>query len=349
MVKYKFEYESKCYEECPIGTYNNSNFCEKCHLDCRTCDRKYEINNTNCKSCSSSDKYLYLGNCVTNCSNGFYYDEKDPFIKLCKCELNKCFNCSRESLRNNLCLSCNKNFHQKYNDSNNRYSFIDCYQSPKGYYLNSDLFYELCYLSCEECNKSGNDIFHNCVKCKSDYNLEIIFGDYKNCYNNCTNYHYFDKSQNKTFCTEVEICPEKYSKLIPNKRECVSNCSEDKDYKYEFRKQCYSSCPLNSTERNINNDIDIFSLDRRFFCEPICGEEEPFEMINTQECVKNCDYKDLMDKTCILNFKGDKKTENEEEEDGKDKVYGIILEGVETSITSGNYNTSDLENGKNDI
>ena len=63
---------------------------------------------------------------------------------------------------------------------------------------------------------------------------------------------------------------------------------------------------MNSTEKNINNDIDIFSLDRRFFCEPICGEEEPFEMINTQECVKNCDYKDLMDKTCILHFKDDK-------------------------------------------
>ena len=32
------------------------------------------LNNTKCKSCSSLDKFLYLRNCVNNCSNGFYYD-----------------------------------------------------------------------------------------------------------------------------------------------------------------------------------------------------------------------------------------------------------------------------------
>ena len=52
------------------------NLCEKCHEDCKKCDGPYTIDNTNCLSCSSKDKYLYFGNCIDDCLRGdFYYNE----------------------------------------------------------------------------------------------------------------------------------------------------------------------------------------------------------------------------------------------------------------------------------
>ena len=85
-INYKYDYLSKCYPNCPEGTYNDSFICKDCHPDCKTCDKKEEINNSNCKSCLSSDKYLKFGNCVDECINGYYPDENDPSIKLCKCD-----------------------------------------------------------------------------------------------------------------------------------------------------------------------------------------------------------------------------------------------------------------------
>ena len=109
-INYKYDYLSKCYEFCPEGTYNDSYVCKDCHPDCKTCDEKEDINSSNCKSCLSKDKYLKFGNCVDECINGYYPDENDPLINLCKCDLKKCFKCSKESLENNLCLTCNDGY-----------------------------------------------------------------------------------------------------------------------------------------------------------------------------------------------------------------------------------------------
>ena len=134
----KYNYNNKCFPTCPNGTYNDSYLCNDCHSDCKTCEKSYDSNNTNCKSCINPNKYLKFGNCVFNCANGFYYDENDRSIKICKCDLKKCFKCSEESLKYNLCLSCNDDYYPKYNDKNNNNSFIDCYQSPEGYYLDKN-------------------------------------------------------------------------------------------------------------------------------------------------------------------------------------------------------------------
>ena len=64
---FKYEYNFKCYSSCLDGTYNNNYICEKCHEDCKKCDGPYTIDNTNCLSCSSKDKYLYFGNCIDDC------------------------------------------------------------------------------------------------------------------------------------------------------------------------------------------------------------------------------------------------------------------------------------------
>ena len=194
---------------------------------------------------------------------------------------------------------------------------------------------------------------HNCKECKIGYEFEIHFYIYKNFYKNCSFYHYYDSDI--SYCTKNYECPNDFNKLVKDKNECISNCMNDNDYKYEFRKKCFKECPINSTNRENNTELDIFSLDKRYFCKPICTQENPFEMILTQECVKNCPVKSLIDKSCILNFKSskdEKQEKNREKEDEKEeiiKAMDTMLQNVETGFTSEDYDTSGLENGNNDI
>ena len=61
LTKYQFEYEYRCYSSCFIDTYNNNNYkSEKCHPDCEECDKANTTFSANCKTCKSSDKYLYF-------------------------------------------------------------------------------------------------------------------------------------------------------------------------------------------------------------------------------------------------------------------------------------------------
>ena len=328
---YIYEYQSECYEICPNGTYNNNYICENCHPDCKTCESPPTIDNTNCKSCYSN-KYLQFGNCIDNCSIGYYIDINDPLNKICECNLEKCSTCSRESLKFNLCLECNEGYYQIYNDSRNNNSFINCYQTPDGYYLDiNEKLYKECYKSCKICNISGNEEYHNCIQCNNDYNNEFKFNNFKNCYKNCSNYYYFDN--NKYYCTENLECPQNFNKLIENKKECVNKCDDDEIYKYEFRNKCYQDCPEGSIKPENNSAKNIY------YCEANCSLNEPFEIVSTQECVSICTIEDIYQNLCILNYNITSKVYSED----------MILKSIELIFTSEGYNTSKLECGEDDI
>ena len=321
----KYLYLSKCYKTCPDGTYPISYNCNNCHPDCKKCDGPAETDNTNCKSCKSQYKYLKYGNCVYNCINGFYNDENDNSIKICKCDLIKCFKCSKESLNQNLCLTCNEGYYPKENDNNNIDSFIDCYNNPQGYYLDNNdgnPIYKLCYETCSKCDIGGSITYHNCAECKPDFYFELILNNgFKNCYKKCPYYFYHDKNVDKYYCTEFEECPEQYSKLIFNKNECINKCEEDEEYKYEFRKRCYKECPEDSYANN-----------NTFYCNLICPEERPFELVSLQICVKYCSIKDLLIEECILNYQSE----------DENKLHDIMIDNINHDFISEDYNISHL-------
>ena len=91
-----------------------------------------------------------------------------------------------------------------------------------------------------------------------------------------------------------------------------------------LKKRCYEKC-LEGSIKIVNNTVI-----NDYFCKPICTEENPFEYIYTQECVKNCPIKDMKQNTCIQNYKKDKKEEESEsdkenqeenkEEDTKERI-----------------------------
>ena len=352
-----FDYNHVCYSDCPKRTYNkiNTTLCEdlncsyynfeqtecidkipdgfflndsilktidKCHSDCKTCNQKESENNTNCNSCNS-EKFLYFGNCLSECKNEYYLDAFDNSIKICKCENIKCFNCSLESLNYDLCISCNDNYYPKYNDSSNVYPYINCYQNLDGYYLDTnDNYYKLCYPSCQTCNETGNENNNNCLKCKENYSFKDYFPADKNCYPECSNYYYFN-NETKYFCTEEKKCPEEYNKLIEAKGRCIDQCSNDNTYRYEFKKKCYSDCPPN-TKKN------------KFYCKIECPIELPYEIVETQECVQNCSDYDIEKKICIVNNENALLKENKEDE---------FLGNIQEKMEDGNYNLTDIENG----
>ena len=256
-INNKYDYLSTCYEACPNGTYEKENYkCEQCHPDCETCEAGPTLNNSNCKSCSSPEKYLNFGNCISECKNGFYFDQNDSTIKICKCDLDKCNICSEESFNMNLCISCNDTYYPKYNDSTNFNSYINCYKDPEGYYLDAiNSIYKPCYLSCKSCNKGGNESENNCKICKDDYNYVLNISDISsfNCYNECNYYYYYSNEYNYNICTVNDICPEEFNKLIREKRKCIDNCFNDDFYKYEYNNTCYENCPTGTICNNTNN------------------------------------------------------------------------------------------------
>ena len=335
LILYQYEYNYKCISSCLIGTYNNNYKCENCHPDCKECEEANTTMNTNCITCIDENKYLYFGNCLEKCprEDSYYYNESLNQT-ICKCELPQCYTCTKESLEKNLCIKCDKGYYPIYDELYTKnLPLLNCSKSPQGFYLDiseqDNHVYKLCYETCKKCNISGNDTRHNCIECKDDYMNETIFDIYKNCY---------------------KSCPNDYDKLIENKSECVSDCIQDDIFQFEFRKKCYSECPLDSIKREEETNINLLNLNFKYFCKPKCSKETPYEMIYTQECVKNCDIKSFQEKTCIINYiDQEKESEETNEKENEIKAHDMILENLEIGFTQSDFNTSDLENGKNDV
>ena len=105
-----------------------------------------------------------------------------------------------------------------------------------------------------------------------------------------------------------------------------------------------NECSSNSIKRDNNDDLFYLSLNKIYFCKPICNEETPFEIILTQECVEKCDYKGIQNKSCILNYKNNNIYDNI-----TIKIYDDLLKNVEDEFTSENYNTTNLEKSNDEI
>ena len=191
--------QKECIEEIPDGYFIENETLKtigKCHFNCKTCYGVENYNNENCKTCYPG-KYLYLRNCVDNCTNGFFTDENNIYLNFCKCDNIKCYYCSVESMKYNICESCNieEGYYPKINDLSNVESFINCYKDLEGYYLDEDEVYKPCYSSCKTCNGFGDENNNNCLKCNYNYTFAEDFNDDKNCYKKCEFYYYFDSDK----------------------------------------------------------------------------------------------------------------------------------------------------------
>ena len=197
--------------------------------------------------------------------------------------------------------------------------------------MDKNNYFKKCYESCDLCEIGGNDTHHNCIKCNTDYFYELNISNYLNCYDKCEFNFYYDEINNKYHCTPDENCVNYYDKKISEKKQCVHDCKDDKDFPFEFQKNCYSSCPVNISE---------ISKDKNY-CEIKCPKDMPYELIETQTCVKKCTIYQLYNELCKINFNNGNIT------DSRDKQEEMV-ENIRNEITNG-IDTSGIDNGKDII
>ena len=179
--------------------------------DCSdVCFKKYiNIDTTNniCVEdlCSNPEnKYIYQSTCYSSCPEGTYE------------------------------LDCEEN-ESGCTDDNNKKQCLDT--KPEGYYLDEEnKIYKKCFERCSKCVQFGDETYNNCLECKDNYVFLKNNMNVNNCYEICSDYHYFDEL-NKFHC--VTTCPDEYNKKIINKTKCIDDCEKDDIYKYEYNNICY--------------------------------------------------------------------------------------------------------------
>ena len=180
-----------------------------------------------------------------------------------KSNISKCASYSIESIINNTCLSCENNYGYYSLEENIDDSYIECIKNPIGYYLDKEnKVYKKCYYLCKTCNISGSDENPNCLEHINIYRSNIIkstnidLEEYITD-NNEINISYRNNI-NSIFIpitNGVEGCYKNNTKLIPMNNICISDCSHDEIYKYEFNNTCYEQCPNNTIKSKKNEFI----------------------------------------------------------------------------------------------
>jgi hypothetical protein len=117
------ENTNECISSFENGFYisnNNTGLVSKCHSKCRTCSKNHTEISTNCDTCLYGNYLLQEGNCVPNCSFGYYQEGNQ-----CKKCYKNCLLCnSKEIMINNqltdislIKISTNENFGNLYDVS----------------------------------------------------------------------------------------------------------------------------------------------------------------------------------------------------------------------------------------
>ena len=155
----------------------------KCHSDCKTCSRKNNELSSNCDSCNNEDLYLLNGNCVNNCSEG-YFPSVSNSVNICQKCYQNCLICSEKENYNDInqiinmnCLKCKRE---------DEYIKIDSNCFPILTYSDEKIIFDITELNTGEIQKT----------CLS-YGKAIIFGEYK-CISKPVNYYYVLNNEENT-------------------------------------------------------------------------------------------------------------------------------------------------------
>ena len=210
---------------CNMGYYLSLNKWEKCPNICQVCKNEnkctsciddYFLYNDHCYQCNVSCKTTSDGCKCDTCEDGYYLNnyqclQCDFFCKTC--------------IQQDLCTQCIPDYYKKEVDHLNSGQSFKCYKDLEKYYLDNDM-YKQCYQSCNLCNIGGNKTFHNCLDCELGLSFELKRNEYINCYEDCSNFYYFDSGDN-FLCTSDKSCPDDYPYLLENKFECIEIILDD--------------------------------------------------------------------------------------------------------------------------
>ena len=210
-------------------------------------------------------------------------------------EIINCSDYSIESILFDSCIKCHEGFYPIFDNKNDTFlkanNFIKCYKDPEKYYLDEDnKIYKKCYKSCFSCSKQGNETNHNCLECLLDFKYYEIIGITKNCYEAPISYKY---NETETITFYKYLNDNIITENILEKNESRERCIDNEKEKYEFQNKCYEECPSYT-------EIDKFNP---YKCNIKCPEEMPYEEVETQKCIKDCDIYSMFINKCKKNNK----------------------------------------------
>ena len=174
-----------------------------------------------------------------------------------KDEYNKCYSYTKESLKMNLCVKCNKDFgfypvnYNNYNIYPNGYK--ECFNEKTkeiNFFFNEEKKeYEPCFETCNTCNNGGNEEINNCTSCDIDSIFKPEDINTTNCVKKCK-YKYYYTSYGQYKCSENIFCPKEAKLYVRNKNKCIENCKFDNTYKYQYNGECLQKCPNGTYDEN---------------------------------------------------------------------------------------------------
>ena len=175
-----------------------------------------------------------------------------------------------------------------------------------------------------------------CTKCNTNYypkeNDLNNLGEYTNCYKQPEGYYLDDNIYKRCYHT-CKICNSEGNHIIHN---CIE-CNENYSFSIKNNNNNYSNCYQNCNYYYFDNE-------NNYHCTMNLSCPKDYSILkNKMECIKY----DILD--LIKNILENNKNITEKSKEEEIKYYDNILEIVEKEFTSYNYNTSNLDNGKDEI
>ena len=245
----------------------------------------------------------------------------------------------KKLIDNNKCIESCEN-HSTYKYEYNGCCYQNC---TNGYFFNNITLVNECKCELEKCFTCPPVALNKnlCTKCNNDYypkeNDPLNLGDYFNCYKKPQGFYLDlnDSLYKKCFNT-CKTCNISGSNLTHNCFEC------NQDYPFAIKFNNYNNCYLNCSF------YYYFDNEQQFHCTSnfSCPEEFPILKKDKNECIKY-DIKHIMDE--IPQFINTNNETGEISKEEEIQYYDSVLEKIESGFTSENYDTSNLDNGEEEI
>ncbi|EAR90732.2 zinc finger lsd1 subclass family protein (macronuclear) [Tetrahymena thermophila SB210] len=265
----QYIFKSQCKNSCGDGYYvDNNNFCQPCsNNNCLSCN---PLNPIQCQTCPNSKSLLQNGDCVSQCSQGYYQN-----LDQCSACSSNCSICNSSQ-----CLMCKQNYKLDVTQQN-------CINTacPPGQYQGQNYFGSD---ACLDCSK----LFDNCIECTSNQcqkcnSQKILNSSNNTCIDSCPDNYYAENNVCKQ-CTNPQcktcstsVCNSCFlngqNPYLNEQGNCVSKCKST-EYLDEKNLKCIScSSKYGSSCLSCNSQACIK-----------CDKNQFISDINNNSCVSTC-------------------------------------------------------------
>ena len=315
---YIIENTNICIDKVKEGYFisnNKTGLLSRCHSNCKKCSKNYTENSQNCDICRD-ELFLQEGNCVENCSEGYYLENNECF----KCHDN-CLNCEIGPIIENgkiISMSCSECKNSEflnmiknegdcfpiiaYNESTIIFNISETHSDKKignCLYFNKAIFYgdyeciskpEHTYYILDNSDNTG--IVKFC-----DISCDSCFGENTTQNTNCIecSLKYYKTEDSNTNCILESLIPKNYYKNETDSiyYKCHQNCYNcTEKYNYEFNDMHCLTCLANYYFlEGSNNCYNINLTENGYYLDIYNYLIEP----KFKKCYENC-------KTCNISY-----------------------------------------------